>query len=405
MLLGRLLRLVGPETTVILLSDHGFHPDHLRPRGIPKEPAGPAIEHRELGIIVMAGPHIRQGEHIYGASLLDVAPTLLTLFGLPYGVDMDGLPLITAFDKPVQPDGVASWEEAPGATGRGQTDSDDPWAEQAVIDQLVALGYIEPPGEDQQKAIERTVRESRYYLARVHLSMGRTAEALPLLEKLYAAAPDQRRYALRLAQAYRDTDRLADCRRVVEAIIEREETRFPALDLLEGTLLLAEERPAEALACFRRAEAEASQRQGVYQRLGDAYLQLEDWAAAERAFGRALAIDPENAAAHRGLARALLAQDKGVAAVDAALRSVEIRYFQPRAHFLLGQALQQIEAYDEAAAAYQVAVAQAPGMAAAHVQLAQLYAQRLDDPIRAATHRGHARDIRAIRTMRVNEEE
>ena len=31
-LFGRLLELVGPQTTVILLSDHGFYHDHLRPK-------------------------------------------------------------------------------------------------------------------------------------------------------------------------------------------------------------------------------------------------------------------------------------------------------------------------------------------------------------------------------------
>ncbi len=42
MILGRLLELAGEETTVMLISDHGFHPDHLRPKHIPTEPAGPA---------------------------------------------------------------------------------------------------------------------------------------------------------------------------------------------------------------------------------------------------------------------------------------------------------------------------------------------------------------------------
>ena len=35
LLLGRLLQLAGPDTTVIILSDHGFHSDLLRPRVTP----------------------------------------------------------------------------------------------------------------------------------------------------------------------------------------------------------------------------------------------------------------------------------------------------------------------------------------------------------------------------------
>ena len=47
----------------------------------------------------MAGPGIQRDERIYGASLIDIAPTVLTLFGLPIGEDMDGRPLLEAFEK------------------------------------------------------------------------------------------------------------------------------------------------------------------------------------------------------------------------------------------------------------------------------------------------------------------
>ena len=40
-MLGTLLESTDENTTVILMSDHGFHPDHLRPSYIPAEPAGP----------------------------------------------------------------------------------------------------------------------------------------------------------------------------------------------------------------------------------------------------------------------------------------------------------------------------------------------------------------------------
>ena len=85
MMLGRMLEFVGDDVTVILMSDHGFHPDHLRPKQIPAEPAGPAAEHRDFGIFVACGPGIKQDELVHGASLLDIAPTILTIFGLPIG--------------------------------------------------------------------------------------------------------------------------------------------------------------------------------------------------------------------------------------------------------------------------------------------------------------------------------
>ena len=97
--LARLMQLAGANATVIVLSDHGFHSDHLRPRHIPAVPAGPAAQHRPLGIFAMAGPGIRQDERINGVSLLDVAPTVLSLFGLPAGLDMPGRLLLDAFES------------------------------------------------------------------------------------------------------------------------------------------------------------------------------------------------------------------------------------------------------------------------------------------------------------------
>ena len=69
MMLGQLLAQVDVDTAVILLSDHGFHSDHLRPRVVPRHvPAGAALEHRPFGALVMAGPGIRRDERIYGRS-------------------------------------------------------------------------------------------------------------------------------------------------------------------------------------------------------------------------------------------------------------------------------------------------------------------------------------------------
>ena len=117
MMLERLLDLAGPETTVILCSDHGFESGSQRPRGTPREPAGPAAWHRQYGIFIMAGPCVRQDERIYGGSLIDIAPTVLTLFDLPIGEDMDGRPLLEAFEETPEVKRIPSWEEIPGESG------------------------------------------------------------------------------------------------------------------------------------------------------------------------------------------------------------------------------------------------------------------------------------------------
>jgi hypothetical protein len=140
----------------MLMSDHGFHPDHLRPASIPDIPAGPAIEHRDFGILAMRGPGIKKGELLHGPSVLDVAPTILTLYGLPVGEDMDGKVLSQAFAVPPEVAFIPSWEEVAGADGRHPPHTRlDPVAAHEALEQMIALGYIERPDENREPRWKR----------------------------------------------------------------------------------------------------------------------------------------------------------------------------------------------------------------------------------------------------------
>ena len=94
MMLERLLHLAGPETTVILCSDHGFESGSQRPRVSRASRLGRPSGIGNMEFSSMAGPGIKRDERIYGASLIDIAPTVLALFDLPIGEDMDGRPLL-----------------------------------------------------------------------------------------------------------------------------------------------------------------------------------------------------------------------------------------------------------------------------------------------------------------------
>jgi predicted AlkP superfamily phosphohydrolase/phosphomutase len=51
---------------------------------------GPTGDHRMDGILIAAGPAFHRGAKPRGAALLDVAPTVLNLLGVPVPPDMDG---------------------------------------------------------------------------------------------------------------------------------------------------------------------------------------------------------------------------------------------------------------------------------------------------------------------------
>ncbi len=431
MMLSRLLQLAGENTTVIICSDHGFHPDHLRPLHLPREPAGPAAEHSPYGMVAMRGPGIKRDELIFGSTLLDITPTILTLFGVPIGRDMDGKPLLQAFIEPVEPARIDSWETVAGDCGRWPADKiGDPWADQEAIDQLVALGYIEPPGADAQKAVDRTIRESKFYLARVYLHKHDYANALPLLEELYANYPDQTRFGLRLAQCYKVLELISEARRVTDAVIATwkqqrieeiqkniakakeagkdtsemtvpEDPSSPQLELLQGNLCLAEETADAALAHFQRAQQATPRLPDLHLGIAQAYVKLKRWQDAEEAYFQALEIDPDSAFAYHGLAQVYLHIRHFKEAAEAAVTSVGLLFHNPSAHYHLGEALFRLGRFQEAEQSWLRAVTQATGMKRAHEQLIRLYQYHLHDPVKTLTHQHIMERIQPVPNRRV----
>jgi len=204
MMLKQLLEYADDDTTVILISDHGFHPDHLRPAFLPNEPAGPAKEHRDLGIFVAVGPNIKRDHVIHQANLLDITPTILVAKGLPVGEDMDGRPLTDIFVEEPAVDTIESWENVEGESGQhppGFSVSEE--ESKAALNQLVLLGYIDPPEKDASEAVANCVRELNYNLARAYMDADLHGKAAPLLIKLYQQFPIEFRYAIQLAACFR----------------------------------------------------------------------------------------------------------------------------------------------------------------------------------------------------------
>ena len=390
MMLERLLELAGEDTTVILLSDHGFHSGDQRKLVLPKEPAGPAFEHAPYGIFCMKGPGIKKDERIYGATLLDIAPTILSVFGLPAGKDMPGRVLQAAFEKEPFLERIPSWENMPGNSGQHPGElREDPWAAAEALSQLVELGYLEAPGEDEVKHAERVTRESKYYLARVFLTTGRPGEALPVLKTIFSEAPDVLRYGLKLVQCHNRLGQIAEARSIMEQIraSKAAESILPNLDYLDGILLLAEHKPRKALEMFRRAESSPSLNAEFYLQIGQAYLRLKNWEHARIAFIRSLSIDSENPQAHHGLALAALRNGDYETAIDEALTAVGLLHHFPAAHFHLGEALMLAGDYNNAVKAFSVAVSMRPDMRKAHLWLADLYENQLNNLEKANYHR------------------
>lgn len=396
LMLGRWLELAGPEAAVIVLSDHGFCSGAARPSGPDGKPdSNPLAWHRPYGLFVAAGPGLRRDALVHGATLLDVAPTILTLLGLPVPEDLDGSTMLAALDGLVPTRGPSL--EAPhpddGVHRALPEAEEDPWASAAAVEQLVALGYLPPPGEDVQEYLREVGRLRHGVLAQIHFAHGRPAEALPLLGELLAERDDPR---LRCREAFclLALGRLAEARASAE-LAAALEPGLAQLHLLHARLALVEGRPEEAERELRAVAADEREAPTVLTQLGAVLLRLERWAEAEETFQRALERDPDSAEAHDGLGVALRQRGALDDAIFHHMRSASLLHARAQTHLNLGLALAQRGQIDWALRAFHLAAELAPTEPFPHRCLARLYFSAKRDRARARQHATEMLRLRA----------
>jgi tetratricopeptide (TPR) repeat protein len=386
-MLGRLLELAGDETTVILVSDHGFKSGSMRPPGNANARGDVEAWHRRLGVFVMRSPFIRAGSKITGASVLDITPTILTLFGLPLGRDMEGRPRLEVFHADVEPAYVETWDRVPGESGLHPAASEMPTHElHAMLQQLAEMGYNDPREEQLAAMEQRVAAQNRFNLARSLMEAGRLAEALEILEGLIAKTPRSNAVAAMLIEAYLLCARYQDAQILAERFVA-EQAEMPLGNMTLGRIELAQRRPKAALVFLQQAGQSSAGNPRVHAFTGQAYRQLRRWPEARAAFQRALELESDHAEALHGLSIVCLKEKRAQDAEEYARSAINSYEPMPAAHYHLGIALAALGRYSEAALAWERALALDPDFRAARRCLARLCEREFDEPARAAEHR------------------
>ena len=132
---GDLVLEAGPDTLVVVLSDHGFRTAR---RGDSPNISGDHYNTAPPGVILLAGAGVPAGLELARASVADIAPTVLHVMGLPIARDMNGRVM------PELERGEAEWIASYGSTEPGPgaapiaTEHDA-----AMVEKLRALGYLD----------------------------------------------------------------------------------------------------------------------------------------------------------------------------------------------------------------------------------------------------------------------
>lgn len=354
LLLSFQLAKAGPDATVMILSDHGFLHDHLRPRpNLQNAFADPEGWHRDHGIILVKGPGVKKDHLIHGAGLLDITPTILSLFGLPLGKDMQGRALTAIFEEEPEIEYIDSWENVPGEDGRhpdGSTMGDADAKE--LLDRFVELGYIAPLGDNAQQNNDQTLIQNGWNLARDFMDYGAWEDALPHLETLHHKAPGNPSFTVQLAYCQWRLGLAAEAERTLGDAL-RMAHEGPMLSLLRGHLALERDDEKEALTHYEAAAELVQNNREIHLAIGRAWLRLNKLEEAEAAFRKVLELEPENAFAFQGLARTHLIAERWEDAAHAAIDAVALQHNLPTAHAVLGDALINLNQFEEAKNAYE----------------------------------------------------
>ncbi|MEZ4648865.1 MAG: alkaline phosphatase family protein [Candidatus Eisenbacteria bacterium] len=248
--LGKMLAMVGPETYVMVVSDHGF----LTGTGRPLEHRAnldyrtAALWHRLDGVMLLAGPGVRADHVLESASVFDVLPTLLYLLDLPVAEDFRGSVLTGAFESPSRAHTIPTyrsrtWSDArKDALAEANQDVDE-----ERMEKLRSLGYI--GGAETGSLVSL---RGRLALAQYHLFVGDKMEAIEELRGTVADAPDfyEAQYQLGLiAMQSRD---LEAAERYFRATLDVEPDYLPAMQNL-AFVLRQSGRGDDAIALLERA--------------------------------------------------------------------------------------------------------------------------------------------------------
>lgn len=259
-ILGRYLDEIGDDTTLVVLSDHGFELGalHADPRHSGDLRRVSEKFHRPEGIFYLYGRNVQPGATVEGARMLDVAPTVLALAGLPPADDMPGRVLTEAVADPslLPAQRVATYEDGGRSPDAGGDDAEGDASrraeERAQLERLRSLGYLggSSPAESEQGS--RASGHSDRVLAALLFEEGRLGEAERVYRRLLAAAPEDSALLASLAATLGRQERFAEAEELLNRAIEVNPLQPQAHHNLA---VLLERRGAtdEAIAAYRRA--------------------------------------------------------------------------------------------------------------------------------------------------------
>lgn len=335
-LMGEWLETLEPGTAVMVASSHGFQWGRARLRAWSSR-IGSLPQHSAEGVLIVWGEGVTPSRVRRVASVYDIAPTMLTLMGLPAAQEMQGQVLDWTFEnlRPVEGAVIVRYDEyvdQEPVRGIEIPAADTYRAELQNIGHVIdpsqtSLPRFEAEGEQaqisaadwgryawlnnhaidlrQEKKIDEALAENRRaielnpsrptpYLNRAMLLLEReryTDAEEAMLEAVRRNLPNGEQYVLDLAAWY--TER--DLRTRAINFLDRAAELFPQsyrIAANRGTILASVQRYTDAMPQLQRALELQPSSTLALNSMGLIAMRREDWGTALDYWNRSLAVDP-----------------------------------------------------------------------------------------------------------------
>jgi hypothetical protein len=381
LLLGQLIQQVGDEAHVLAVA-------------LPTATgnAGPAT-----GIAVVRGPGMLSSTALARRSILDVAPTVLTMLGIPSAADVRGRPWSDLLVDDAVPTSIEH-QAPPNDDSKCDIDSEFTTIETATIrtddsvKHLVQLGYVDPNALAEGEAVRNCRWSIKLHRALSRIDSCELEAAIDELCELIDEFPDSHRARAQLAECLFHAGRRAEARDQIEWL------RFhgneqPQVYYLSAAVEFADRNLPAALEELQGTRRGAIRLPAADILQGNILLRQLDFEASRRAYQSAVNDSITSPEAHAGLAAIELHTNAPEAAADNSLNALALDMKCGRAHYYLAVALTQLGRPQEALQAFESWAAVEPLAAAPYRWMARVCSHNLQDEGRSKSYRDRGRDV------------
>ena len=333
----------------------------------------------------MNGPGVRRDELVYGASLLDITPTILTLFEVPVGQDMEGRVLAEAFEKTPHIALLPSWDAIQGDFAQVDASAAESLESAHLLQRFIDLGYLAPGTRTFRTEAKQQWHAEQYFRAVALLDGQRAFEALPILDELHEAEPERDGIALTLATVLLRVGLLEEAQEVID-LLENTTSSCGAL-LLRAELERRRGQRGASLAALALVEQMAIDSVQTLNFAGTSYLHLRQVSKAEGVFARSLALEKENPGALAGLSFCRSRQGHYREASELALEGISLLFHHFYSHYCYGIALIHLGEEKAAIRAFENTLRFHPGFHQARHYLIHLFKHRASATTALEQHR------------------